>query len=268
MSNTPPPPPPEPNQAPYIEPANRVYPYPPFSGTSTATVLQPLKPGESRPASAPRRGRPRTKVQPADLSSGLGAVFPDASLRTAASTPGAQQRIAPAPPGAKVESESEKKARLKQQYVKHVDELQKKIVTEFNDQLLQALMVVGIPGSFLYKDGSIPAKALKDSIYTPLGQALTINAYQADWIAHGICEVEKAEWVKKLNLTFDPDKPSYFWIGMGGLGAISYIGGMISAVTEMRKMVTELKNLQKMQSMGPQPEPEYNGPAFSEQGPF
>lgn len=247
-------------------PEGIIYPPPAFSGAAQTTILQPLKPGEVR---APKpRGRPRTKVQPVDLQS----TFPDSTvIQRPGQAPGGvgpQQRITPQAPAPKQESEAEKKARLKNNYNKRVDELQAKIVTEFNSQLLQALMVVGIPGNFLFKEGSIPAKAVENSPYTPLGQALTLNPYQADWIAHGIVEVEKVEWVKKLNLTYDPEKPSYFWIGMAGLGSISYIGGMLSAVSEMRKMVNELKNLQKLAGMGPPSEPEYNGPAFSESGPI
>lgn len=227
-----------------------VYPPPPFSGAAKRVVLQPMQPKESKERRPP--GRPKTTVRPDDVRTGGQRVTPTARA----------EKVEPRP-----ESESERKARLRTAYNKQVDDLQKKIVGEFNDQLLQALMVVGVPAGFLYKEGAIPKKVAPDSIYTPLGESLTLNAFQADWIAHGIVELEKLPWLKNLNLTYDPDKPSYFWVGMGGLGAVSYVAGLLTAVGQLRKMINELKQLQQMQTVGAAG-PEYNGPAFSEQGPY
>lgn len=202
-------------------------------------ILQP-----TRPEDVPKRGRPRTKVQPAEVRAGSPTP----------STPSS------GPVSAQLQKNEEERRRLlNQKKAREVDEYRKKIITEFNDQLIEAFCALGFPSEFFYTSGS-PKKLAKDPNYTDLANGIMINDLQAGWVAHGLVEVKYIPAIQKLMIGTNPDGPSYFWIAMGALGIFSYAS---TVVTTMKKLREIMATLQQIKDAKP-PEPEYNGPTFTE----
>jgi hypothetical protein len=200
-------------------------------------ILQPTKPED-----VPKRGRPRTKVQPAEV-------------RTQPST---TQSSAPISSQLQ-KNEEERRRLLNQKKHREVDEYQKKIITEFNDQLIEAFVALGFPGEFFYTSGS-PKKLAKDPNYTDLANGIMINDLQAGWIAHGLVEIKYIPAIQKLMIGSNPDGPSYFWIAMGALGIFSYASTLVTTMKKLREIMATLENIKNATP----PQPEYNGPTFSE----
>jgi hypothetical protein len=218
---------------------------------SSSVILQPASVG---PTTGTKRGRPRTKVQPADV-------------RTFGSLPGPPPPRAPGtPPSSKVVTDEDEQRRRKQERKdKDIKSLQAKIVKEFNEQLLEGLSTLGIPAAFIWKDGNSPIQVV-DSNLTPMAQAICINPMQANWMAHGIVEAKEFPAIQKLMIG-KQEGPSYLWLALGGLGLISYLQGLFTAVSQMRKLMAELQAIQN--SLSPDDlRQESAGMSFQEQGPM
>jgi hypothetical protein len=201
-------------------------------------ILQPTKPEQ-----VAKRGRPRTKVQPTEVR-----LQPPPSQPSSAPISSQLQK-----------NEEERRRLLSQKKAREVTEYQKKIITEFNDQLIEAFVALGFPGEFFYTSGS-PKKLAKDPNYTDLANGIMVNDLQAGWIAHGLVEIKYIPAIQRLLIGTNPDGPSYFWIAMGALGAFSYA---TTIMTTMKKLKEIMATLQDIKSAQPS-EPEYNGPTFTE----
>lgn len=227
---------------------------------ATSIIMQPAD------VTPKPRGRPRTKVQPADVRQPTGPTSP---FQTGAGgVPGSPPPRAPGShvtgstsTAKSVEDELRKKAEKK---AKEIKDLTGKIVGDFNDQLLAGIITLGIPAGFLYKEGHGPVSEMPDSIYTPIGQAICINPMQANWIAHGILEAKEFPLIQKITLGGKEDGPSYFWLALGGLGMLSYFQGLLTAVTQMRKLMKEMQAFQAAMT-NEEARAAQAGPAFQEQ---
>ena len=183
-------------------------------------ILQPVKADEVL-----KRGRPKTKVNPDD-------VYKPPPINVS-STEGKQP------------SQAEKKQALRNKK-QEIEEVKTRIVEDLNDVLIETISSIGVPAEFLYVSGKVPAKSVS-SKYTELGNAFCINDLQANFMAHGWVEAKEVPALKKILGESKKEGPSYLWIGLGILGALSYIKQLTTAINEIKNLTNTLNSIKQQQ---------------------
>ena len=173
---------------------------------SNVFILEPVKADEVL-----KRGRPKTKVSPSD-------VYTTSTTSTQGSVKAASDKV-----------------RILRDKKKEIEDTKRQIVEDLNDSIIEVITTIGIPEEFLYKGGRPPVK-VNNSKYTELGNAFIIQDVPASWMAHGYVEAKELPALKKLLGANNKEGPSYFWMGLGALGLISYITSLVKGVNEIKKI--------------------------------
>lgn len=193
------------------------------AGDRNIVILQPV-----RAEDVGRRGRPRTKVNPSDVRVTPDKVYP------APQAPGG-----PAPTKAEEDKADAEKRRKRERRAREVDEIKEKIVTDLNEQILQGLVSFGVPQEFLYKGR--PRSAVVSNNYTDIGNALCVTPMHANWMAHGYLELRDVPAIKKWIGQSNPDSVSWFWVGFGALGLLSYLTQLKQAMDMLKDLKTKMQ---------------------------
>lgn len=141
-------------------------------------------------------------------------------------------------PRSNSDKDDKKEKRSKEEKKKRADDLTKKITEEFNESVLEILMTIGMPAEMLYKEGHIPAHAPSNSIYTPIGDKLTIGKDQAYYMSRFFTELEDTNIGKKFSGVAGGDSklPMIFYGAMAGVSMLQWAKGLQEVMTEIKKL--------------------------------
>ena len=149
-----------------------------------------------------------------------------------------ESKIVPPRTNGKQDDEPKPTKRTKEEKKKRADELTKKITEEFNENVLEILMTLGMPAEMLYKEGHIPAHAPTNSIYTPIGDKLTIAKDQAYYMSKFVTEMEDTSIGKKFSGVAGGDSklPLLFYGAMSGVSMLQWAKGLQEVMAEIKKL--------------------------------
>jgi|SRR6185312_7080406 len=118
------------------------------------------------------------------------------------------------------------------------NEWTERISEEFNDNILLALISMGVPPSLLYKKGHEPSFVTENGKYTPLGAKIVLNPQQIKHYAKFITELEGTSIGTKFMSSSGSGKAGLYLEGLLSLGAtVQYLQGVKEAWASLGPML-------------------------------
>ncbi|MEM0142901.1 MAG: hypothetical protein QXL94_02970 [Candidatus Parvarchaeum sp.] len=149
------------------------------------------------------------------------------------------------PPGSKNKVDSTKTD--KNAKIKARQEAYSKMITDdFNDYVMSALITIGIPAEYIYKEGKAPIAIASYDKYTDLGNALAIKPVQAKVIANFMAAVENTDGTSKYVEKYTNGRAAIALKGLLAIGATGIYLGQINKV--MVKLMPFIKAKREAES--------------------
>lgn len=149
-----------------------------------------------------------------------------------------------------IEAEQKRKADAKK---KRASELERQIITEFNEQLMGVFMMMGIPAQVLYKPGQAPKEAPINTPYSDIGNMVAIGPMQAKTWARFFAELEATDTGGKARAAIVGDSKIPLVVsGVLAAGtAFQYLTQVKKTFDTLAPMIEQYKAYQKQQANQP-----------------
>lgn len=106
-----------------------------------------------------------------------------------------------------------------------------KIITDWNDSMMELFMQFGVPQEFIYNDGYGPV-AVDTRRYTPWGRRLAIKPLTAHTVAATLAELETSSVGVKMAAKAVEDSP--LRLVFFGVASVVMVGSQVKAVLDLR----------------------------------
>lgn len=169
-------------------------------------------------ADRPRRGRPPGSKNKPKIDQQTGQLTGGPRPRQEATDPQQAQQV------------RERRLRDKK---KRAAELEDKILKDANEAIMSLLMGAGVPGEILYEQGHVPQQKLTGSHYTPIGNKIAIQKFEARVLALTLAELEGSDIGGKISSKVAEDSP--IRLAFLGIASVLVVGQHVKGIMEMRK---------------------------------
>lgn len=116
---------------------------------------------------------------------------------------------------------------------RRASELEDKILKDANEAIMSILMGAGVPGEILYQQGHIPEQKVSGSHYTPIGNKIAIQRFEARVLALTLAEMEGSDIGGKISSKIAEDSP--IRLAFLGIASVLVVSQHVKGVLEMRK---------------------------------